>query len=283
MKKLLILLVFGFTNCKKPAQTTPLPNEERILTDIAYGSHPLQKMDVYLPKNRSATTIVIIYLHGGGWYMGDKADIRDGAIYFQQQGFAFVSINYRLTRTAENNIHPAQMQDIDKVISTIARNKQNWSLPDPAFALFGGSAGAHLSMLYAYKYNTAGKVKAVISMAGPTDLTDSSLIQSAIGGLSIGGMIESYIGAPLAAQPGAWRDASPVYYITAASTPTFFAHGTLDTAVPFQQSQRAHDRFSAAGGQSLLEPLLNVGHDLAGTDWGQLLPKMINFLNVHCK
>lgn len=283
MKNLLILLVFIFTYCKKPTQTAPLPNEERILTDIAYGSHPLQKMDVYLPKNRSASTIVIIYLHGGGWYMGDKADIRDGAIYFQQQGFAFVSINYRLTKTAENNIHPAQMQDIDKVMSTIAQNKQNWALPDPAIALFGGSAGAHLSMLYAYKYNTAGKVKAVISMAGPTDLTDSSLIQSAIGSLSIGGMIESYIGAPLAAQPGTWRDASPVYYITAGSTPTFFAHGTLDTAVPFQQSQRAHDRFSAAGGQSLLEPLLNVGHDLAGTDWGQLLPKMIYFLNVHCK
>ncbi|MCU0447705.1 MAG: alpha/beta hydrolase [Microscillaceae bacterium] len=240
-------------------------------------------MDVYLPKNRSRATKTIIYVHGGGWYMGDKADIRDGAIYFQQQGFAFISINYRLTRTAENNIHPAQMQDIDKIIAYISQKQLEWSLSDDKLAFFGGSAGAHLSMLYAYKYNLNKKIKAVISVAGPTDLTDSMLITSSIGGFSIGAMIESYVGVSIAQEITAWRDASPINFITADSTPTLFVHGTIDTAVPYHQSLWAYNKLSDAGGVAQIEPLPNVGHDLVGTNWSDLLPKMIGFLNLHTK
>lgn len=282
--KIYLLPIFLFlTNCSKPDAVASLPNEEIILADVSYGTHPLQKMDVYLPKNRTDSTKVIVYLHGGGWYLGDKGDIKDGAIYFQKQGIAFISINYRLAQTAENNIHPAQMNDIEKAITAIGLNKQKWALPDDNLALFGGSAGAHLSMLYAYKYNTGGKVKAVISMSGPTDLTDINLINSNIGGYSIGFMIESYIGAPISTQVAAWRDASPINFITKPSTPTLFAHGTVDSAVPYQQSLSAHNKFQSVGGVSQMEPLLNVGHDLVGTNWGDLLTKMVNFLNSHLR
>ena len=283
MKIYLILIFVFLTSCNKDDTASILPNEETIITDVAYGTHQRQKMDIYLPKNRHDSTKVIIYLHGGGWYMGDKADIKEGAIYFQKQGFAFVSTNYRLTQTTENNIHPTQMHDIEKVISTIGQNKQKWHLSDDKLALFGGSAGAHLSMLYAYKYNTNGKVKAVISMSGPTDLTDSILINSSIGGLSIGLMIESYIGASIATQVTKWRDASPINFITTNSAPTLFAHGTNDSAVPYQQSLLAYNKFQSVGGVAQLEPLANVEHDLAGTNWGDLLPKMVSFLNLHLK
>lgn len=270
-------------SCNKDKTTLILPNEEPILTDVSYGTHPLQKMDIYLPKNRSKSTKTIIYIHGGGWYSGDKAEFKEGAIYFQKQGFAFICINYRLTGTPENNIHPSQMQDIEKVISTISQKQQEWSLPDDKLALFGGSAGAHLSMLYGYKYNTNGKVKAVISIAGPTDLTDSTLINSSVGGLTLGAMIESYVGTTITAQPTAWKDASPINFIMANSVPTLFAHGTIDSAVPYQQSLLAYNKFQSAGGVAQLEPLMNVGHDLVGTNWGDLLPKMTFFLNLHIK
>lgn len=283
MKILFVLLFAVLVSCNREEAKVVLPNEEVILADVSYGSESRQKMDVYLPKNRSKATKTIIYLHGGGWYMGNKADIKEGAIYFQQQGFAFISINYRLTRTAENNIHPAQMQDIDKVIALIGQKQQEWSLSDDKLAFFGGSAGAHLSMLYAYKYNTNGKVKAVISMSGPTDLTDSKLINSSIGGVSIGSMIESYIGASITAQPAAWRDASPITFITATSVPSFFVHGNIDSAVPYEQSLLAYNKLKNAGGTAQLETLTNVGHDLVGTNWADLLPKMIVFLNLHIK
>jgi acetyl esterase/lipase len=289
MKINVILIFLIFIGCQKettvisPNTTSILPNEEIIINDVSYGTHERNKMDIYLPKNRGKSTKTIIYIHGGGWYMGDKGDIKEGAIYFQQQGFAFISINYRLTRTPENNIHPAQMQDIEKVISAISQKQQEWSLSDDKLSLFGGSAGAHLSMLYGYKYNINGKVKAVISMSVPTDFTDSALINSSIGGLSIGAMIESYVGVPITSNVTAWKEASPINYITINSVPTLFAHGTIDSAVPYQQSLSAYNKFISVGGVAQIEPLTNVGHDLVGTNWGDLLPKMTNFLNLNIK
>ncbi len=37
---------------------------------------PGAKIDIYLPDNRTIkSTTVIIMIHGGGWYSGDKADL----------------------------------------------------------------------------------------------------------------------------------------------------------------------------------------------------------------
>lgn len=260
-----------------------LPSEEIVLDNVAYGIDNSQKMDVYLPKNRNEATKTIIYLHGGGWYLGNKEEIREGAIYFQQHGFAFVSIGYRLTRTAQNNIHPAQMDDIASAVNMLISQKTTWGISGTKLCCWGGSAGAHLAMLYGYKYNTDKKIKAIISTSGPTDLTNTTLINSTIGGASIGGMIESYIGQPFAANPQAWRDASPVFFINGQTVPTMFIHGTVDSAVPFAQSQSAFQQLQNAGVASFLEPLANVGHDLVGTNWADLLPKIITFVNTYAE
>lgn len=276
-----VLITISLLSCHKAKKTIPLSDEAIILNDIAYGSDQLQKMDVYLPKNRSADTKTIIYIHGGGWYMGDKNEIKEGAIYFQQQGFTFISLNYRLTRTTANYIHPAQVLDIGEAIALIISKNKEWNISDSKLAFWGGSAGSHLSLLYAYKYNTNKKIKAVISTAGPTDLSDPILINNTIGGLSVGDMITSYIGQTVSANPQAWHDASPINYINAASIPSLFIHGTIDSAVPYQQSEAAFQKLKSAGVVSFLEPLPNIGHGLEGANWADLLPKVINFVNTY--
>lgn len=288
MKKLtpllFILVAIALLSSCKPANDIMVPgNEEVILNDISFGTHPLQKMDVYLPKQRNANTKVIIYIHGGGWYMGDKSEIKEGAVYFQQQGFTFISINYRLTRTLESNIHPAQILDIDNAINLIIAKSKEWNISDSKLAFWGGSAGSHLSLLYAYKYNSAKKIKAVISTSGPTDLSDSLLSNNTIGGLSIGDMIVSYIGSSKSANPQAWKDASPINYITSSSIPSLFIHGTTDSAVPYHQSVAAFNKLQNAGVTSFLEPLPNIGHSLQGINWADILPKVINFVNTYAQ
>ena len=268
-------------SCKKKPSQSLLPSEAVVLSNVAYGTDSSQKMDVYLPKNRSESTKTIIYLHGGGWYLGNKEEIREGAIYFQERGFAFVSLGYRLTRTAQNNIHPAQMNDIASAVNMLISQKTTWGISGSKLCCWGGSAGAHLAMLYGYKYNTDKKIKAIISTSGPTDLTNTTLINNTIGGASIGSMIESFIGQPFAANPQAWRDASPVFFINSQTIPTMFIHGTADSAVPYAQSQAAFQQLQNAGVASFLEPLPNVGHDLVGTNWADLLPKIITFVNAY--
>jgi acetyl esterase/lipase len=273
------LLISGCS--KQPVDTVPSVNEDIILNNVSFGTDEAQKMDVYLPKNRTAQTKVIVFIHGGGWYMGDKREIKEGAVYFQQQGFTFISINYRLTRTSQHNIHPAQMEDIDKAVNTIIAKSKEWNVSDSKLVFWGGSAGSHLSMLYAYKYNNSKKIKAVISTSGPADLTDTTFINSSIGGLAVEGMITDYIGYPFSENPQAWRDASPVNYINAASVPSMFIHGTADSTVPFHQSETAFKKFQNYGLPSVLKPLPGIGHSLEGVNWAELLPLVIQFINSY--
>jgi acetyl esterase/lipase len=280
---ILVISTMLFSSCKPSKNAVPEPLVESILNDVAYGTNAAQKMDVYLPKERNASTKTIVYIHGGGWYMGDKNEIKDGAIYFQQQGFAFISINYRLTRTPENNIHPAQILDIDKAIDFIISNSTAWSIASNKLAFWGGSAGSHLSLLYAYKYNNTKKIKAVVSTAGPTDLSDATLNSNSIAGLSIGNMIVSYIGQPKAANPQAWYDASPINFITSSSIPSLFIHGTVDSAVPYQQSVTAYQKLKSVGAVAFMEPLPNIGHGLEGINWADIIPKIMNFVNTYAQ
>lgn len=277
-----------FTNgliigCTSDKGSLPEPAEEAVLNDVAYGKGAAQKMDVYLPKNRDTSTMVIIYIHGGGWYQGDKSEIKSGAVYFQQQGMAFISLNYRLTRTGENFIHPAQMEDIESAVAVILSKSAGWKISANNLAFWGGSAGAHLAMLYGYKYNTGKKIKAIIATSGPTDFTDTALINGSIGGERVNDMITSFIGQSFSANPQGWRDASPINYISASSVPTFFMHGTIDVAVPYQQSVNAFQKLQQAGVPAFLEPLEGMGHNLDAVNWAFLIPKIFQFVKTYAR
>jgi acetyl esterase/lipase len=284
MRYLILLLLLGLGGFGCGPGPEPLdPQTEVILGDVAYGPHARQKMDVYLPKGRTPSTKLIVYLHGGGWFQGDKGEIRDAAIFFQQQGFAFLAFNYRLTRTPENFVHPAQMQDLTLALDLVRDQAAQWGITDQRVALFGGSAGGHLALLYAYAHDPARRVKAAISVAGPTDLTDPDLNRRQIGGASVGGMIADLMGCPLATCRPAWQAASPLAQVGGGGRPTLFIHGTADDVVPFAQSQVVHERLRQAGVSTQLIPLPGVGHDLVGADWGVLTPAIIQFINVQVK
>lgn len=159
----------------------------------------------------------------GGWYLGDKREIKTGAISFQQQGLAFISINYRLTRTLQHNIHFAQIKDIEKAINTVVAKSKKWNISATHLVFFvGGSAGSHLSLLHACKYNNSKKIKAVRFTPEPNDLTDTAFINNSIGGQPVKDMLTDYVGYSIMANPQAWHDASLVNYISPASDPYMF-------------------------------------------------------------
>ncbi|RYD80563.1 MAG: alpha/beta hydrolase, partial [Sphingobacteriales bacterium] len=64
--------------------------------NVAYGTDPLQKADIYLPANRStANTKVLVMIHGGGWSGGDKADFNAFVDTFKRRfpDYAVANIN----------------------------------------------------------------------------------------------------------------------------------------------------------------------------------------------
>ena len=47
---------------------------KRKFLDLAYGEHPKQKLDIYLPETGEGPFPTIVYIHGGAFIGGDKRD-----------------------------------------------------------------------------------------------------------------------------------------------------------------------------------------------------------------
>lgn len=111
--------------------------------ELSYGSDPLQKLDFW--KSESPNAALVIFVHGGGWRMGDKRDATgEKSAHYHQQGYAFASINYRLVPAATVE---QQAQDVANAIAHLINKAVSLGFDGKRVALMGHSAGAHLSAL----------------------------------------------------------------------------------------------------------------------------------------
>jgi len=256
------------------------------LRDVPYGEHRSQTLDVYLPAAvHPDSTPIVLYVHGGGWFAGNKDEAPDWASFLSEAGCAFVSINYRLTHTAENFILRHQIEDIGAAIAFALRQAHAWGVSATRTAIMGASAGAHLALLYTYAFDARRAVKAAISFCGVLDLTERRLrvadAGADMGGVTIGTLVSWLLGQDYARDPAKWRDASPITHISRSVVPTFLLHGKADEIVPYQQSVRAWELLRSHGVSSELELLDNVKHDLLPLDLTPSLLKMHRFVRAH--
>lgn len=114
--------------------------------NISYG--PFGKdnlLDIFMPENHEGIPL-ILNIHGGGYFYGDKELYRFYCMHMAQLGFKVISINYRLS--PENNF-PAPLDDIDMVMSWIEKNQKTLGIKENSVILMGDSAGAQLASQYA--------------------------------------------------------------------------------------------------------------------------------------
>lgn len=122
------------------AARAPSPGEG--FRELSYGSDPRQRLDFALPVTGGGRAPLLLFVHGGGWSMGDKrSSAQDKARHFRALGWAFASTNYRLVPDATVE---AQAADIAAAVA-LARRQPGVD-PD-RIVLMGHSAGAHLVAL----------------------------------------------------------------------------------------------------------------------------------------
>jgi acetyl esterase/lipase len=110
--------------------------------DQAYGADPKQKLDVYQPTGKVTGAPVFIFLHGGGFREGDRAQYGYVARTFAKHGIVTVVASYRLL---PNFHYPDQADDARGVVAWVAKNIQRYG-GDPGNVYVGGhSAGAMLT------------------------------------------------------------------------------------------------------------------------------------------
>src|SRR6186713_1175662 len=238
---ILILFTLVFSSCKKDDDTEQ--DLHVTMLNVSYGTNTQQKMDVYLPATRTATTTkVMIMIHGGGWNTGDKADFNEyvDSLKKREPTFAIFNLNYRLANTPD--LFPAQELDVKAAVEFIYSKRSEYKISDK-FVLVGASAGAHLALLQGYKYSTPVKPKAIIDFFGPTDLIDmynnppNALVQP---------LLVAVTGVTPTANT-LYMQSSPINFISSQSPPTMILHGGTDIVVSPSQSVLLNTKLQTAG------------------------------------
>jgi acetyl esterase/lipase len=231
----------------------------RLERDIVYGKAgemPLH-LDLYRPREESPAPLpCIVFLHGGGWFTGDKRDppIRNMA----RRGFAVASVNYRLSDEAP---FPAAIEDSKCAVRFLRANAARYGIDPERIGLMGGSAGGHLALMAAFVSSstfegtggheeTSSAVRCCCAWFPATDFT------LGLGGCK--GEVERFLGGPLE------RDlalrASPIAYATKDAPPVLLIHGDHDTDVPFEQSRVLQTKLAELGVSSELVVVENAEH-----------------------
>ena len=139
MKSIATLLAAAALLAQAHAQTTPMKSN---LPYVENG-HARQVLDIYAPPN-AKNLPVVFWIHGGGWEVGDKSDVKLKPQWFMDKGFVFVSTNYRLLPAVDMG---TLIRDVAKSFAWVQKHIAEQG-GDPKRVLVGGhSAGAQLAAI----------------------------------------------------------------------------------------------------------------------------------------
>jgi acetyl esterase/lipase len=261
-----------------------LPDGVTVEKDIAYGQHAKQKLDMYLPKSDKPLPLVV-WIHGGGWSAGSKADTRP-ARFLTPQGYAVASIGYRFSQDA---IYPAQATDVRNAIRFLRTNAKKYNIDPQRIGVWGASAGGHLVAVLGTgsdikeldgKEGNPGdvRVQAVIDWFGPTEMSKMTPLTT-----NPKGPVAKLLGGSPAEKPELAKLASPFYHVTKDDAPTLIFHGDKDTLVPLEQSEIFVEAIKKAGVECELVVIPGAGH--GGPDFTNEAnsKKALDFLAKHLK
>lgn len=225
-----------------------IPETIEEIKDVEYKnvSGKSLQMGFYRPKNVDGSLPLLLFIHGGSWKRGKRSDYLVYLTSFAEKGYMTATISYRLLR---DSIYPAAVEDVTDAVEWLFENGENYGYDPDRIALIGGSAGAHLAMLAGYSWenpasqNTgetpANRVKAVVDIYGPVDLTTEYARNQPL--------VTGFIGHAYNVMPELYREASPVSYLNSSCPPTLILHGTSDMLVPISQSDTLKSRLDALG------------------------------------
>jgi acetyl esterase/lipase len=179
MKKILTLiavllivggLTFHFAALETFNALVPKDAGSKLLaSDVAYGTDPRQKLDIYTPTEGQGPFPIIVFVHGGSWQEGNKNGYAFAGRALAAQGFVTLVINYRLH---PEHRYPAFIDDVAIALRWAADNGNKYGgTPEKLFAM-GHSAGAYaiaMAVLDERYAATRPKLSGVVTLAGPFD------------------------------------------------------------------------------------------------------------------
>ncbi|HXM00753.1 MAG TPA: alpha/beta hydrolase [Rhizomicrobium sp.] len=215
--------------------------------DIAFGSDPRQKLDIYVPDGLSKPAPVLLFFYGGSWQFGAKDQYRWLGQTFAAQGIVTVIADYRIYPPAH---FPDFVDDAAQALRKVHETIASYGGDPTRIFVAGHSAGAYNAVMLAsnpkYLRDAGGDpswIRGAIGIAGPYDflpMTDPNII-AIFGGPSV-------------------PATQPINFIDGKRPPMLLAAGTADETVSPGNTERMTQKLKANGSevQEILYP--GVGH-----------------------
>ena len=265
--------------------------EVKRFTDVCYVStpnpHERQVLDLTLPGSGKGPFPLLIFIHGGAFMAGSKADVNWTAFSeAPSRGYALAGINYRLA-SANDTVgrFPQGIQDVMAAIRYLRANAEKYQLDPNRFAVSGFSSGGyHTAMICVLSgaendiedftlgnTGVSSAVQAAVSWSGLSDLlkldeqqAENPGIRYFISDHSKNPPEATYIGGQITspAYAATFARSNPLNYVTVNTPPILMQHAPNDNVVPWQQSQILVNKINevATPGRAIFDAIDNGGH-----------------------
>lgn len=232
-------------------------------TDIRYADTSARcVLDLVVPSG--AAMPLVVFIHGGAFFMGDKTDMPRERQALADAGFAVASVCYRFSSEA---IWPAQLDDLKAAFAFLRANASRFGYLAERMASFGPSAGGHLSASIGIALASGPEtaLDASVVWFPPVDFPtmDQDILATSVPrvtGRNDGpeSPESKLIGAWVAENPDLARQAGPISLLAELPAGTrlpdmLIMHGAKDPYIGAAQSRRLHAAVAAHGTATRLD------------------------------
>jgi len=190
---------------------------------------------VFLPRTMSQNTPAVVLCPGGGYVqLAMNHEGRQVANYLNSLGIAAFVLRYRLGPRYQ---HPIELGDAQRAIRTLRSHAAEWRLDPSRIGIMGFSAGGHLAMTAATRFD-AGNATAADAVDRASSRPDFVVL-----GYPVISMTETWThqGSKTSLlgstpDPALARSLSGEQAVIKDTPPTFIFHTNADTAVPAENS-----------------------------------------------
>lgn len=257
--------------------------------DVEYvrrGENQILRLDIARPKDADGPLPLVVWIHGGGWVIGNKSLMRPMCEFTASLGYVSATVQYRLIK--QGGRFPAPVHDIVSAVRYLQTNASSLGI-DPSRMVIGGeSAGGHLALMAGLckspdinglaASDESLSVAGIIDIYGPTDLAPNR--DKPRGWVKK--LVCDFVGCESNEDPKRYAAASPVTHIQADSPPILIIHGDEDDIVRFSQAEALADACRKRGARFELGRVKAGRHgwvsDARGAVCTCTLPLIANFL-----
>lgn len=221
---------------------------EQVAAGVSYGSHERQRLDVYAPSDSDESAPVVVFVYGGSWDSGRRANYEFVGRALASRGFVTVIPDYRLVPEVR---YPAFVRDAASAVRWVDRKIAKYGGDPGRIGVAGHSAGAYSAVMLGVASRYVGAkadepfpVEAVAGLAGPYDFLplDVRATRRAFGGVE-----------DLAAT-------QPVNIVGVEGPPLFLASGEADNTVLPRNTEALARKAREAGRRVVEKHYASVGH-----------------------